>query len=118
MLFAGSKNITLDQSKAGAHVKDQWLMQGFYSDCCMSCQELKHKAFADNEVQAALSKLALVQADVTQDNVPACTLLRLFGLIGPPAILFFGPDQSERKTYRIDGYVNSKQFLAQLHRMM
>jgi len=52
--------------------------------------------FADPKVRAALSQAVLVRADVTQNSPTDQVLLRQFDLIGPSAILFFGPDQLER----------------------
>jgi thiol:disulfide interchange protein DsbD len=53
----------------------------------------------------------LVQADVTQNSPAVQAMLRQFRLIGPPAILFFGPDQQERNAYRVVGYVKADKFL-------
>ena len=37
-------------------------------------------------------------------------LLARFGLHGPPAILFFGPDGAERRQFRIIGFMNAATF--------
>lgn len=108
----------LRQNLAEAHQKGQWVMLEFYADWCVSCQELKHTTFAEAGVQAALSNFMLLQADVTEESAPARTLLPKFDLIGPPAILFFGPDQQERTHYRIVGYMEAEKFSAQLSKMM
>ena len=52
-----------------------------------------------------------MQADVTQNLATDQALLKKFNLIGPPAILFFGPDQQERNTYRVVGYLKADKFL-------
>ena len=70
--------------------------------------------FSDPKVRDVLSSVVLVQADVTQ-NLPADqALLKKFNLIGPPAILFFGPDQQERDAYRVIGYLQKDKFLDML----
>jgi len=46
----------------------------------------------------------LLQADVTRNSAEDKELLKRFGLIGPPAILFFGADGTERKASRLVGY--------------
>ncbi|MEJ2033271.1 MAG: hypothetical protein P8Y63_09580, partial [Deltaproteobacteria bacterium] len=43
-------------------------------------------------------------------------LLSRFNLIGPPAVLFFGPDGKERKEYRLIGYLNAEQFRAHVEK--
>ncbi|MGZ8136605.1 MAG: protein-disulfide reductase DsbD [Methylococcaceae bacterium] len=107
----------LQQTLADAHSKGQAVMLDFYADWCTACQELEHYTFADPKVQAALSATVLVQVDVTQNLPVHQALLREFNLIGPPAILFFGPDKKERKPYRIVGYMEAEEFLMQLGRV-
>ena len=52
----------------------------------------------------------LLQADVTANDAQDKELLQKFGLIGPPAILFFGPDKQERKNYRVIGFMDAETF--------
>lgn len=108
----------LQQSLAEAQQQGRWVMLEFYADWCVSCRKLQHTTFAEADVQAALSNVILLQADVTEENAPARSLLRRFDLIGPPAILFFGPEQQERMAYRIVGYLDGKTFLDQFRKMM
>jgi thiol:disulfide interchange protein DsbD len=56
----------------------------------------------------------LLQADITQNTEVDKVLLKQFGLLGPPATLFFGPDQEERIPYRVVGYLKAEPFLAHL----
>jgi thiol:disulfide interchange protein DsbD len=101
----------LQQNLADAHAQKQWIMLDFYADWCASCTEMALYTFADPKVREALSQVVLVQADVTQNSPTDQALLRQFNLIGPPAILFFGPDQQERNTYRVVGYLKADNFL-------
>jgi thiol:disulfide interchange protein DsbD len=101
----------LQQNLADAHAKNQWVMLDFYADWCASCQEMALYTFADPKVRAALSQVVLLQADVTQNSPADQTLLRQFNLIGPPAILFIGPDQQERNAYRVVGYLKADKFM-------
>ena len=101
----------LQQNLAEAHAKNQWVMLDFYADWCTSCTEMALYTFADSKVREALSQVVLVQVDVTQNSPTDQALLRQFNLIGPPAILFFGPDQQERNAYRVVGYLKADKFL-------
>jgi thioredoxin:protein disulfide reductase len=101
----------LQQNLAEAQAKNKWLMLDFYADWCSSCQEMALNTFADPKVRAVLSQVVLLQADVTKNSPTDQALLRHFRLIGPPAILFFGPDQLERNAYRVVGYEKADQFL-------
>jgi thiol:disulfide interchange protein DsbD len=101
----------LQQNLAEAHAKNQWVMLDFYANWCATCTEMALYTFSDPKVRAALSKAVLIQADVTQNSPTDRALLRQFNLIGPPAILFFGPDQQERGAYRVVGYLKADKFL-------
>ena len=97
-----------------AHAQGRWVMLDVYADWCTSCKEMELYTFSDPKVREALSPVVLVQADVTQNLQPDQALLKKFNLIGPPAILFFGPDRRERESYRVIGYMKAEKFRAQL----
>ena len=89
-------------------------MLDFYADWCISCKEMEASTFTDEKVKNQLSKFILLQADVTENNADDQALLKRFNLIGPPAILFFAPDKTERKASRVIGYQPSDIFLANI----
>lgn len=107
----------LDNRLKSAGNGGQWTMLDFYADWCISCKELEHDTFSNPKVRAALSDVVLVQADVTKSSLQDKELLNRFNLIGPPAILFFGPDQQERKEFRIIGYKSADEFLSHLQQI-
>lgn len=104
----------LETRLQSAGINGKWTMLDFYADWCISCKELESYTFSDPKVQAALSNVVLLQADVTGNTFEDKELLDNFSLVGPPAILFFGPDQRERQSFRLIGYKNSDQFLLHL----
>jgi thiol:disulfide interchange protein DsbD len=104
----------LQQILAETHAQGRWVMLDVYADWCPSCKEMELYTFSDPKVREALSSVVLVQADVTQNLQADQALLKKFNLIGPPAILFFGPDQRERESHRVIGYMKAEKFLAQL----
>lgn len=101
----------LQQILSEAHANKQWVMLDFYADWCATCVEMALDTFSDPMVREALSQVMLVQADVTQNSPADRAFLRQFELIGPPAILFFGPDRQERNGYRVVGYMKPDNFL-------
>ena len=84
----------------------------YYADWCVSCQEMEKYTFSDPGVQAALAKVVLLQTDVTANDPQDRALLKHFGLFGPPAILFFGPEGAELTGYRVVGFMNAEKFRA------
>lgn len=104
----------LQQTLVEAHAQGRWVMLDVYADWCASCKEMELYTLSNPKVKEALSSVVLVQADVTQNLQTDQALLEKFNLLGPPAILFFGPDQRERELYRVIGYMKAEKFLAQL----
>ncbi len=103
---------TASLDRALAEAAGRPVMLDFYADWCVSCKELEHNTFPDPAVQQAVAGAMLLQADVTRNSVDDKALLKRFGLIGPPAILFFGPDGEERRASRLVGYKGPAEFAA------
>ncbi|HEX22297.1 MAG TPA: thiol:disulfide interchange protein, partial [Chromatiales bacterium] len=82
----------------------------FYADWCISCKEMEKYTFSDPGVQKALQGVVLLKADVTLNDATDKALLKHFGLIGPPSIMFFGPDGEERRAWRMVGYMPAEEF--------
>lgn len=95
-----------------AAAREQAVMLDFYADWCVSCKELEKYTFSDAGVQKVLANTLVLQTDVTANDDRDQTILSAFGLFGPPAILFFGPDGKERPQYRIVGFMNAEKFRA------
>jgi thiol:disulfide interchange protein DsbD len=76
---------------------------------------MEHLTFADAAVQEKLRQALLLRVDVTEDNPASRSLLKRFGLFGPPGIVFLDA-QGREKTHelRVIGYMNSEQFLLKL----
>lgn len=99
-----------DVDQAVRDAGDRLVLLDFYADWCVSCKEMERYTFADPNVRAALTDVLMLRADITDNSVEHQTLLKHFGLVGPPAILFFGPDGQERRDYRLVGYVEADAF--------
>lgn len=82
----------------------------YYAAWCVSCKEMEKYTFSDPGVKAALAKAVLLQTDVTENDAQDRALLKHFGLFGPPAILFFGPEGAELSGYRVVGFMNAEKF--------
>ncbi len=88
----------------------------YYADWCISCVELEKYTFTDANVIKSLDGFVLLQADVTKDNDDSSQLLKNYGLIGPPALLFFNSQGKELKQYRLVGYKNAEEFTTHVNR--
>ncbi len=100
----------LDAAIATANASGKTVMLDFYADWCVSCKEMEKYTFPEPSVQAALANTVLLQADVTANDDADQALMQRFGILGPPSILFFGPDGAEKKDYRVVGFKPATEF--------
>ena len=100
----------LDMALKQAHAQGKPLMLEFYADWCITCKELEAFTFTDKRVHQALEGFLLVQADVTDNDAQDQALLEHLGLFGPPAILFYEPNGTEQKSFRLVGFINAENF--------
>lgn len=104
----------LNEALQLAAQNQQTVMLDFYADWCISCKEMETFTFSDTDVQNALKKSLLIQADVTLNDEQDQALLKQFGLFGPPAILFFNRSGKELTNHRVVGYMSAEKFLKQI----
>jgi len=104
----------LDAAVAAAAAAHQPVMLDFYADWCVSCKELERDDYSDPAVQAALSNVVLLQADVTANDAADQALYARFGIYGPPSVMFFDAEGAELKAYRVVGYLAPKEFAARV----
>ncbi|MEO8628954.1 MAG: protein-disulfide reductase DsbD [Betaproteobacteria bacterium] len=94
------------------------VMLDFYADWCVSCKEMERFTFADPAVKAQMSKMLLLQADVTANSENDAQLLKRFGLFGPPGILFFAADGKELQDMRVIGFQPADKFQLSLNQVL
>jgi len=99
-----------ERELAAATAGGQPVMFDFYADWCVSCKEMEKYTFTEPAVQRELADAVLLQADVTANDDLDQALMRRFGILGPPSILFFGPDGAERPAYRVVGFKRAEEF--------
>jgi len=100
----------LEREIAAASAAGKPVMLDFYADWCVSCKEMEKYTFSDPGVQRALRDVVLLKADVTLNDAEDKALLKHFGLIGPPSIMFFGADGEERRAWRVVGFMPAEKF--------
>jgi len=69
-------------------------------------------------VQALLDRMRLLQADVTANDELDQELMRAYGVIGPPAILFFDRAGRELDKFRLVGYFEPDEFADHLQQVI
>ena len=93
-------------------------MLDFYADWCVECIRMERNTFPEDSVQALLEQIQPLQADVTPNDEIDQALMKQFGIIGPPAILFFDRRGKEMRSYRLIGYFKPAEFSEHLQRVV
>ena len=102
----------LDRHLAAARLTGRPVILDFYAEWCTDCIRMEKMTFSDRTVLNQLSRFELLQVDVTDPADPGSKAIKQrFGVFGPPAIVFFGPDGDEHPG-RLYGYRNPAEFLA------
>ena len=105
---------TLADLDARLKTADKAVMLDFYADWCVSCKEMERFTFSDPQVQARLTGMTLLRADVTAGNAEDRALLKRYRLFGPPGIVFFDARGREIEGLRVIGYQPPDKFLKSL----
>ena len=87
------------------------VMVDFYADWCVSCKELEGITFKDERVISKLNQFTLLKVDVTDNTADDKAMQTKFGVVGPPALIFWDTNNQEVKAARIIGYKNPDDFL-------
>jgi thiol:disulfide interchange protein DsbD len=106
----------LDRAIAAANAAGKPVLFDFYADWCVECKRMERDTFTDDAVRAALSDYVLLKVDVTAQDENDVALQRRFGIIGPPATLFFHCGTDERRDLRLVGYEGPAPFAERLRR--
>jgi len=100
----------LKREVEAATAQGKTVMLDFYADWCVSCKEFEKYTFSDPNVIAALSNTVTLQADVTANDEADQALLKQFGLIGPPGLIFYDNEGNELKSRRVVGFMEAGEF--------
>ena len=105
----------LEREVAAAAAAGRPLLFDFYADWCVACKEMEKYTFTEAVVHDALDGFVLLKADVTANDAVDQALMQRFGIIGPPATLFF-TGGAERRDLRLSGFEDAGDFSARVQR--
>ena len=108
----------LDRALLQSSAANKPAMMDFYADWCVECIRMERNTFPEERVQALLGQFKLLQADVTPNDEIDQALMSEFGIIGPPAILFFNQQGEEMRPYRLVGYFTPGEFSTHLQAVL
>ena len=105
----------LEREVAAAAAAGKPVLFDFYADWCVACKEMEKYTFTQPAVHDALAGFVLLKADVTANDAVDQALMKRFGIIGPPATLFF-VDGQERRDLRLFGFEAADAFAGRAKR--
>jgi thiol:disulfide interchange protein DsbD len=94
----------LDAAIGAAMAQGKPVLFDFYADWCVECKRMERTTFVDADVRREMDQFVLLKVDVTAQNDADVALQRRFGIVGPPATLFFACGSDERRGLRLVGY--------------
>lgn len=94
------------------------LILDFYADWCESCLAMDEAVFGSPRVQQALRPFTLVRVDLTANTEETTAIMKAYGVIAPPTLLFFNAQGQELSAYRLVGEVGEIEFLNRLPRFL
>jgi thioredoxin:protein disulfide reductase len=104
---------TLPQLEAAIASASAPVFLDFYADWCVDCVRMERRTFPDPAVAERMSQMTLLKVDVTDYTGDHQAILGHFGLIGPPAYLFFSGGE-ELRHLRSFGFLAPDRFSALL----
>lgn len=76
----------------------------FYADWCTECKRMERTTFKDADIVALTEQLTVLKADVTANDEEDAELMKYFGIVGPPASLFFDAEGKPLVQHNFFGY--------------
>ncbi len=76
----------------------------FYADWCIECKRMEKTTFKDADIVALSEQMTVLKADVTANDAVDAELMKHFGIVGPPASLFFAADGQPLVQHNFFGY--------------
>lgn len=108
----------LESSVSRANQSGKPAMLDFYADWCVECVRMERNTFGEPGIQTLFKQLQPLQADVTDNDETDQALMKKYGIIGPPAILFFDRQGKEMPAYRLVGYFEPDEFAEHLQSVL
>lgn len=105
----------LEQALEQAEQEGKIVAVDFHADWCTSCVEMERTTLSSPAVHSSIQESGIIpfKVDVTKNSPADRELLQSYGLVGPPAILFFR-DGEEARHLRLIGVESEKPFLERL----
>ena len=106
-----SSALAFDLAVASARRAGKPIVVDFSAAWCTSCRAFERDVLTDPAIRARLKGATVIRADVTASDADSRSLMRRFGVVGPPTLLFLASsDGAEIADTRLIGEVDKPAF--------
>ena len=106
--FYGIESIEELETKLNEAIqKGKPTMVYFTADWCVSCRRLEKNTFGDQSLRDKIDQIQALKVDLTDNSIEDQLLIKEYSIFGPPTILFFDSDGSEKDNRRKIGVVSA-----------
>jgi thiol:disulfide interchange protein DsbD len=106
-----------DEAMAAARAEGRPILVDFTADWCIVCREIDNAVMANPNIRSRLKNVSIIRADITADSGDSHLLMRRFGVVGPPTMLFVDTHTGlEIEDTRTIGAISADQFSRKLDR--
>ncbi len=105
----------LQELKEQIKISKKPIMLDFTASWCTACKEFEEITFKDDKVISKLQNFTLLKIDVSKNTDEDKIIQKNFGIVGPPAIVFWNKEKKYLENKKVVGYKNPKEFLAILN---
>jgi len=109
---------TKEALKKAVQASSKPVLIDFSATWCAACKELEENTFEDPNVQALMQKFTLLRVDVTDNSDDDKALQSYFGVVGPPAVIFYDSAHQELKNDKMIGYKPPEVFIPLLKKVL
>ncbi len=102
---------TLERRVRATANSGQMTLVEFTADWCVSCEVIEQEVFSDPTVKETLQDVQRLSIDVTDYDNEDQAIMQHFAIVGPPTLMWFGPDGREQRSARIIGELDAEAFL-------
>jgi thiol:disulfide interchange protein DsbD len=109
---------TIDELKDAISKSKKPVLIDFTAVWCVACKELEEITFVDSTVISLMNKFTLLKVDVTDNSSEDKVLQKAYGVVGPPAIIFYDKDKNELKAAKMIGFKPPLEFIPILKKVL